>query len=101
MSSRAWPCRHGAMSDRAWSDVNIMRIELACLPPNKDEVGIPLHKVAFEGYQELVELLSEKDVRINLQNTAGRTALMRAREAGQAKVASVLRNQGTNIRAVR
>ena len=71
----------------------------ACCQANEE--GTPLHKAAFEGHQELVELLSEKDVKINLQNTAGRTALMRAREAGQAKMASVLRNQGTKIRGTR
>jgi hypothetical protein len=59
----------------------------------------PLHKAAYEGYREIVELLIAKGADVNAKNKRGMTPLHLAAEYGRNQVVELLIAKGADVNA--
>ncbi len=64
-----------------------------------DDGWTPLHKAAYEGYREIVELLIAKGADVNAKNKRGMTPLHLAAEYGRNQVVELLIAKGTDVNA--
>ena len=73
---------------------------VVCWDCTKNDDGwTPLHKAAYEGYREIVELLIAKGADVNAKNKRGMTPLHLAAEYGRNQVVELLIAKGADVNA--
>ncbi|MBU1218522.1 ankyrin repeat domain-containing protein [Myxococcota bacterium] len=98
-------CLHNFISDDLKKKPRTLVIEVfeklvkaGCSPTEKDELGdTPLHFAASRGLAYLVELLVEKNVKIDAENTVGITPLEEAIRGGSVQAVKLIMAKGAKL----
>ena len=73
---------------------------VVCWDCTKNDDGwTPLHKAAYEGYREIVELLIAKGADVNAKTKYGTTPLHTASDSGYKEIAELLIAKGADVNA--
>jgi ankyrin repeat protein len=87
----------------AAGDIEAVKQHLAAGTDMNVRVGewgdTPLHRAAFEGYKEIVELLINNEVDVNVKDDYGCTPLHDAAEYGHKKIIELLISKGADVNA--